>query len=110
MENNKTYGVDKICIYDPNSGEEISVGTVTTNISDIYDVLNEAAIAANSLAIAFTTAFKINKKQLRELKYAFGILKPSTYYRTEIALKIHNRTRKKQCLTRLQRRQKRQRK
>lgn len=90
----KTAWASRIVIVDAKTGEELEVGNVSYGINEMTNAFTEATNECRRLTVALTAIVRLYKRPKR--------------LRTGVTPKIHNRTRKKQRLTRLQRRAKRQ--
>lgn len=90
----KTAWASRIVIVDAKTGEELEVGNVSYGINEMTDAFTEVANQCGQLTFALKGIIRLYSCPKR--------------FKTGVDPKIHNRTKKKQRLTRLQRRAKRQ--
>lgn len=90
----KTAWASKIVIVDAKTGKEMEIGELSYGINKMTNAFTEATNEYRRLNVALTAIIRLYKRPER--------------LKTGVTPKIHNRTRKKQRLTRLQRRAKRQ--
>lgn len=92
----KVIGVFRIMITDAKTGVEIELGRIVHQVQETRDAVDDIGQACSRLVVAICAFVQLYRKPKR--------------LRACVVPKIHNRTRKKQRLTRLQRRAKRQKK
>lgn len=109
-------GLGKIFLADPHTGESKEIGhlhdvdfspATEETVMNINERIEEIVESFKTLRETLKFSFTVSKRLSVAMKQIFGICRPPRYHRTGIRPK-RNQTRRKQRLTRLQRRQKRQ--